>query len=129
MDFGLAWLGLDLVILHTVPPMKMDFGLAWLGLDLVILHTVLPMKMEQLECSETSAYKIQTPGNYPEKSIKNFLLVPEVADFSFITESKHKGSSTNSTAFSSLDLQAMQGRILNFWHRTYLNCVHTHGRV
>jgi len=23
------------------------------------------MKMEQTECSETSAYKIQTPGNYP----------------------------------------------------------------
>jgi len=27
------------------------------------------MKMEQTECSETSAYKIQTPGNYPEESI------------------------------------------------------------
>ena len=26
------------------------------------------MKMEQ--CSETSAYKIQTPGNYPEESIQ-----------------------------------------------------------
>jgi hypothetical protein len=24
------------------------------------------MKMEQTKCSETSAYKIQTPGNYPE---------------------------------------------------------------
>jgi hypothetical protein len=23
------------------------------------------------ECSETSAYKIQTPGNYPEESIKH----------------------------------------------------------
>ena len=28
--------------------------------------TYLPMKMEQTEFSETSAYKIQTPGNYPE---------------------------------------------------------------
>ena len=28
------------------------------------------MKMEHTECSETSAYKIQTPGNYPEKSIQ-----------------------------------------------------------
>jgi hypothetical protein len=27
--------------------------------------------MEQTECSETSAYKIQTPGNYPEESIQN----------------------------------------------------------
>jgi len=28
------------------------------------------MKMEQTECSETSAYKIQTSGNYPEVSIQ-----------------------------------------------------------
>jgi hypothetical protein len=26
--------------------------------------------MEQTECSEKSAYKIQTPGNYPEESIQ-----------------------------------------------------------
>jgi len=26
--------------------------------------------MEQTDCSETSAYKIQTPGNYPEESIQ-----------------------------------------------------------
>ena len=32
-----------------------------------------PMKMEQAECSETSAYKIQTPGNYPEGSIQPVL--------------------------------------------------------
>jgi hypothetical protein len=29
------------------------------------------MKMEETECSETSAYKIQTPGNYPEESIQH----------------------------------------------------------
>ena len=29
------------------------------------------MKMEQIECSETSAYKIQKPGNYPEESIQH----------------------------------------------------------
>jgi len=33
-------------------------------------HTYLPMKMEQTECSETSTYKLQTPGNYPEESIQ-----------------------------------------------------------
>jgi hypothetical protein len=33
--------------------------------------TYLPMKMEQTECFETSAYKIQTPGNYPEESIQH----------------------------------------------------------
>jgi hypothetical protein len=27
--------------------------------------------MEQTERSETSAYKIQTPGNYPEESIQH----------------------------------------------------------
>jgi hypothetical protein len=30
------------------------------------------MKMEQTECSETSAYKIQTPGNYPEENIHSY---------------------------------------------------------
>ena len=30
-----------------------------------------PMKIEQTECSETSAYKIQTPGNYPEESTQH----------------------------------------------------------
>ena len=29
------------------------------------------MKMEQTECSETSEYKIQTPGNYIEESIQH----------------------------------------------------------
>jgi len=33
--------------------------------------TYLPMKMEQTVCSETSAYKIQTPGNYPEENIQH----------------------------------------------------------
>jgi hypothetical protein len=30
----------------------------------------LPKKTEKTECSETSAYKIQTPGNYPEENIQ-----------------------------------------------------------
>ena len=38
--------------------------------NLVIFHTYRPMKMEQTECSEKSAYKIQTPGNYQEESIQ-----------------------------------------------------------
>jgi hypothetical protein len=29
------------------------------------------MKMEQIECSETSAHKIQTPGNYPGENIQH----------------------------------------------------------
>jgi len=31
----------------------------------------LPTNMVQTECSETSAYKIQMPGNYLEESIQN----------------------------------------------------------
>jgi hypothetical protein len=33
------------------------------------LHTYLSVKMEQTECSEMSAYKIQTPVNYSEENI------------------------------------------------------------
>jgi len=29
------------------------------------------MKTEETECSETSAYKIQTPGNYPKEIIQH----------------------------------------------------------
>jgi len=36
-----------------------------------LFHLHSPMKMEQTECSETSAYKIQTPGNNPEESIQH----------------------------------------------------------
>jgi len=28
------------------------------------------MKMEQTECSKTSAYKLQTTGNYPKEAYK-----------------------------------------------------------
>ena len=35
--------------------------------NLVILHTYLPVKIEQTDCSETSAYKIQTPGELPRR--------------------------------------------------------------
>jgi len=35
-------------------------------------NTYPPMKMEQTECSETLAYKTQTPGNYPEETIENY---------------------------------------------------------
>jgi len=38
-------------------------------------HIYLPMKMEDTECSETSAYKIQTPGNYPKESIHTYTIV------------------------------------------------------
>jgi hypothetical protein len=33
-------------------------------------HIYLPMKMEETECSETSAYKLQTPRYYPKEIIQ-----------------------------------------------------------
>ena len=36
-----------------------------------LLRTYLPMKMEETKRFETSLYKIQTPGNFPEGSIQN----------------------------------------------------------
>jgi len=39
--------------------------------NLLIFHTYPLMKMKQSECSETSVYKIQKMGNYPEESIQH----------------------------------------------------------
>jgi hypothetical protein len=36
----------------------------------VTLHTYPPMKMEHTQCSETLAFKLQTPENHPEESIR-----------------------------------------------------------
>jgi hypothetical protein len=57
------------------------------------------MKMEQTECSETSAYKIQTPGNYPEKNIKHvwtLLLHPPYSPDVAPSDFHQTGALTNS---------------------------------
>jgi len=71
------------LFLYSDPPLPCHSPSYWLRLfssqtfsrinnptfsNLAILHTYPPMKMEQTECSETSAYKIQKPWNYPEES-------------------------------------------------------------
>jgi hypothetical protein len=56
------------------------------------------MKMEQTECSETSAYEIQTPENYPEENIQHKAIifgveVNQVERFAFcIRKSQERGS-------------------------------------
>jgi hypothetical protein len=40
----------------------------------IFLHAYPPVKMEQTVCFERLAYKIQTPGNYPEESIQEMPL-------------------------------------------------------
>ena len=46
------------------------YMLRYLVLDVVDNSSHLPAYEDGIECSETSAYKIQTPGNYPEESIQ-----------------------------------------------------------
>jgi len=42
----------------------------WIGIEWHS-HSNLSAYKDGTECSETSAYKIQTPGNYPEESIQH----------------------------------------------------------
>jgi len=42
------------------------------------------MKMEQTECSETSAFKLQAPGNYPKENIQQAAIYL-TASLTFIT--------------------------------------------
>jgi hypothetical protein len=43
----------------------------WAGRYEEFLHAYPPACEDGTECSETSAYKIQMPGNYPEESIQH----------------------------------------------------------
>jgi hypothetical protein len=47
-----------------------EFSMPTFRNTLFHLHHYLPIKIEKTECSETLAYKIQTPENYPEESIQ-----------------------------------------------------------
>jgi len=61
-----------LYALFCVIPRHLNFIYPRFGtLCLFHFYRRLGMKMEQTERSETSAYKIQTPGNYPEESIQH----------------------------------------------------------
>jgi hypothetical protein len=39
-------------------------------LNLVTLHTYPPVKMEKTECSETLSFKLRTPGNNPKENLR-----------------------------------------------------------
>jgi hypothetical protein len=43
--------------------------------QILSFYIYLPMKMEQTECSETSAYNIQKPWNYPEENIQQLMFL------------------------------------------------------
>jgi len=61
------------------------------------------MKMEQTECSETSAYRIQTKGIYPEESIQHYYYCYYYLSFIFGNTSLFKLRSLSS-ALSLLSL-------------------------
>jgi len=64
-------LAILLYVFFWVIPRRLHFICRRFGtLCLFHLHR-RPMKNEQTKRSETSAYKIQTPGNYPEESIQH----------------------------------------------------------
>jgi hypothetical protein len=65
--FAMFWM---LYAFFRVVPQRLNFICRRFGTE--SFHTYQPMKMEQTECSETSAYKIQPPGNYPEESINKY---------------------------------------------------------
>jgi hypothetical protein len=70
--FAMFWM---LFAFFWVIPRHLKFVCQRFGtLCLLHLHTFPPMKMEQKECSETLAYKTQTPGNYPEESIQHTII-------------------------------------------------------
>ena len=59
------------VCLWHVPSCDSQGSMGCIYVCMCRTHTYLPMKMEQTECCKTSAYKLQTPGNYPEKNIQH----------------------------------------------------------
>jgi hypothetical protein len=85
-------------------------------LNLLILHTYPPMKMEQTECSETSPYKIHMPGNYPEESMQH-------SEHGKILNQEMAGSfEHNNSASGAMNGKHASYRALSF-SRT-LSCIH-----
>ena len=68
--FAMFW---KLYVFFSVIPRRLNFICRRFG-TLYLFHVHrqvgMPMKMEQIECSKTSAYKIQTLGNYPKENIQ-----------------------------------------------------------
>ena len=81
-----------------------------------MLHTYLPMKMEQTECSETSAYKIQTPGNYPEENIQRPLIVKYRANIGLRAFDLWWRRIAETCRVSLLFVFFFLGIYISFWH-------------
>ena len=65
--FAVFWI---YYVFFWVVPRRLNYICRGFGtLYLFHLHRHLPTKMEQIECSEKSAYIIQTPGNHPKENI------------------------------------------------------------
>jgi len=55
------------------------------------------MKMEQTDCSGMSAYKVQTPGNYPEESVQKIpsILYHEDGGSRFLSNAANTNKTTH----------------------------------
>jgi len=60
-------------LLGNSPVSKIYMSTFWNTLFHVHRRIYPPMNMERTDYSETQAYKVQTPGNYPEESIQVIL--------------------------------------------------------
>ena len=79
-------------MLFCVIPRRLEFICRRFG-TLCLFH--LHRWMEQTECSESWAYKLQTPGNYPKKSIQQIRRRSEISVSSLCNVAEHSMTSEN----------------------------------
>jgi len=75
------------------------------------------MKMEQTECSETSAYTLQTPGNHPKERIQHSVHGESLKSRMFILFKKMDVGNSN------LTILCQEGIILRVTIKFYIHYV------
>jgi len=81
-----------------------------------------PLQLEQTVCSETSAYKIQSPGNDPEESIQNHFTFH--GGFLYIKCLGERNWSVRDERDT--NISAGKGKDVNCFRRTATSRRHTH---
>ena len=88
--------------------------------ELFFLH--LPRKMEPIEGSETSAFKPQTPGKYPQKNILQFMLSLSCSIFP-VFNSPHRSSHENNQINSTTSTRNLQWKTVQYEQTFRSNCL------
>jgi hypothetical protein len=81
--------------------------------------------MEQIECSETSAYKIQTPGNHPEENIQHTEHGESLKSKKLQVTYTLNGNSDNNH-YSTAVLCIVIFKLFNHFNILQLSCIMTH---